>query len=95
MRKLFIPFIVIVVIGIFTSLFVVEEGNRGIVLRFGKVLRDAKDVPRVYEPGLHFKLPLIDSVKLLDARIQTMNNQADRFVTKETKDLIVDSFLKW
>ena len=95
MRKLFIPFIVIVVIGIFTSLFVVEEGNRGIVLRFGKVLRDAKVVPRVYEPGLHFKLPLIDSVKLLDARIQTMNNQADRFVTKETKDLIVDSFLKW
>lgn len=95
MRKLFIPFIVIIVIGIFTSLFVVEEGSRGIVLRFGKVLRDAKDVPRVYEPGLHFKLPLIDTVKLLDARIQTMNNQADRFVTKETKDLIVDSFLKW
>lgn len=95
MRKLFIPIIVIVVIGIFTSLFVVEEGNRGIVLRFGKVLRDAQDNPKVYEPGLHFKMPLIDSVKLLDARIQTMNNQADRFVTKETKDLIVDSYVKW
>lgn len=95
MRKLLIPFIIIVIIGIFTSLFVVEEGNRGIVLRFGKVLRDANDVPQVYEPGLHFKMPLIDTVKLLDARIQTMNNQADRFVTKETKDLIVDSFLKW
>ncbi|WP_159567367.1 protease modulator HflC [Budvicia diplopodorum] len=95
MRKLFIPFIVIVIIGVFTSLFVVEQGSRGIVLRFGKVLRDAKDIPRVYEPGLHFKIPLIDTVKLLDVRIQTMNNQADRFVTKETKDLIVDSFLKW
>lgn len=95
MRKLFIPIIVVVVIGIFTSLFVVEEGNRGIVLRFGKVLRDAQDNPKVYEPGLHFKMPLIDSVKLLDARIQTMNNQADRFVTKETKDLIVDSYVKW
>ncbi|MCD1125410.1 protease modulator HflC [Jinshanibacter sp. LJY008] len=95
MRKLLIPIIVIVVVGIFTSLFVVEEGSRGIVLRFGKVLRDSQDNPKVYQPGLHFKMPLIDSVKLLDARIQTMNNQADRFVTKETKDLIVDSYVKW
>ncbi|MDR0807339.1 MAG: protease modulator HflC [Enterobacteriaceae bacterium] len=95
MRKLLIPIIVIVVVGIFTSLFVVEEGNRGIVLRFGKVMRDTQNNPIVYKPGLHFKMPVIDSVKLLDARIQTMNNQADRFVTKETKDLIVDSYVKW
>jgi len=32
---------------------------------------------------------------VLDARIQTMDNQADRFVTKEKKDLIVDSYIKW
>lgn len=95
MRKLFIPLVVIVVIGVFTSLFVVQEGNRGIVLRFGKVLRDAQDNPKVYEPGLHFKMPLIDTVKVLDARIQTMNNEADRFVTKETKDVMVDSYVKW
>ncbi|GKX56686.1 protein HflC [Leminorella grimontii] len=95
MRKLFIPLVVIVVIGVFTSLFVVQEGNRGIVLRFGKVLRDAQDNPKVYEPGLHFKMPMIDTVKVLDARIQTMNNEADRFVTKETKDVMVDSYVKW
>lgn len=35
-----------------------------------------------------------DSEKL-DARIQTMDNQADRFVTNEKKDLILDSYLKW
>lgn len=34
-------------------------------------------------------------MKMLDARIQTMDNQADRFVTKEKKDLIVDSYIKW
>lgn len=34
-------------------------------------------------------------MKTLDARIQTMDNQADRFVTKEKKDLIVDSYIKW
>ncbi|STE52582.1 HflC protein [Escherichia coli] len=36
-----------------------------------------------------------ETVKMLDARIQTMDNQADRFVTKEKKDLIVDSYIKW
>jgi membrane protease subunit HflC len=40
-------------------------------------------------------MPFIQSVKTLDARIQTMDNQADRFVTKEKKDLIVDSYIKW
>ena len=45
--------------------------------------------------GLHFKIPFIESVKMLDARIQTMDNRADRFVTKEKKDLIVDSYIKW
>lgn len=45
--------------------------------------------------GLHFKIPFIQSVKTLDARIQTMDNRADRFVTKEKKDLIVDSYIKW
>ncbi len=62
---------------------------------FGKVLRDDDNKPLVYEPGLHFKIPFIETVKMLDARIQTMDNQADRFVTKEKKDLIVDSYIKW
>jgi membrane protease subunit HflC len=76
-------------------MFVVQEGQRGIVLRFGKVLRDSDNKTLVYAPGLHFKVPLLDSIKMLDARIQTMDNQADRFVTSEKKDLIVDSYLKW
>lgn len=41
------------------------------------------------------KWPLVSSVKILDARTQTLDNQADRFVTKEKKDLIVDSYIKW
>jgi len=75
--------------------FIIPEGSRGIVVRFGKVLRDQHNAPVVYQPGLHAKWPLVSSVKLLDARIQTLDNQADRFVTKEKKDLIVDSYIKW
>ncbi|VFP80557.1 protease modulator HflC [Candidatus Erwinia haradaeae] len=94
MRK---PFIfVLVVLGIICmSICIVQEGERGIVMRFGKVLRNSENQPLVYMPGVHLKIPGLESVKLLDARIQTMDNQADRFVTKEQKDLIVDSYIKW
>ena len=95
MRKSFLLIVVVVLVALYASLFVVQEGERGIVLRFGKVLRDNENKPLVYAPGLHFKVPFVESVKTLDARIQTMDNQADRFVTSEKKDLIVDSYLKW
>ena len=95
MRKSVIAIIIIVLVVLFMSVFVVKEGERGITLRFGKVLRDDENKPLVVAPGLHFKIPFIESVKMLDARIQTMDNQADRFVTKEKKDLIVDSYIKW
>ncbi|WP_029686545.1 protease modulator HflC [Tatumella saanichensis] len=86
---------VVVLVGLFSSVFTVPEGQRGIMVRFGKVLRDSDNKPKVYGPGLHFKVPFFETVKTLDARIQTMDNQADRFVTKEKKDLIVDSYIKW
>lgn len=95
MRKPIIFLLIVVLVALYASLFVVQEGQRGIVLRFGKVLRDDENKPQVFSPGLHFKIPFIETVKSLDARIQTMDNQADRFVTKEKKDLIVDSYIKW
>jgi len=95
MRKPIVFLIIVVLVALYASLFVVQEGQRGIVLRFGKVLRDDENKPQVFEPGLHFKIPFLETVKTLDARIQTMDNQADRFVTKEKKDLIVDSYIKW
>lgn len=85
MRKSVIAIIVIVLLALYMSVFVVREGERGMILRFSKVLRDSDNKPLVYAPGLHFKIPLIESVKMLDARIQTMDNQADRFFTKEKK----------
>lgn len=95
MRKSFLIIPIAVLVLLYTSLFVVMEGERGIALRFGKVVRDGENKPRVYKPGLHLKVPFIETVNMLDARIQTMDNQADRFVTKEKKDLIVDSYIKW
>ncbi len=79
----------------FNSLFVITEGNVGIVTRFGKVVRDADKKLSISKPGLHFKLPFVDKIKVLDARIQTLSSTADRFVTAEKKDLIIDSYVKW
>ncbi|ODP98955.1 MULTISPECIES: protease modulator HflC [Salinivibrio] len=95
MRKMMIPVVVLAVVVFLMSIFVVSEGERSIVVRFGRVLKTDNDVAKIYQPGLHFKLPLFDRVNTLDARIQTMDDRADRFVTAEKKDVIIDSYVKW
>jgi len=96
MKNLIIAAVVLVGILAAGSLFVVKEGEKAIVIQFGKVQRDAETGDtKVFEPGLHFKLPFIDTVRHLDARVQTLDDAPDRFVTSEKKDLIVDSYVKW
>ena len=96
MKNIFIAVFVLLVLLASGSLFAVKEGERAIVIQFGKVQRDDDTGDtKVFEPGLHFKLPFIDSVRVLDARIQTLDGSPDRFVTSEKKDLIVDSYVKW
>lgn len=85
----------ILIFTFISSAFVVSEGQSGIVMQFSKVKRDNEGNPVVYTPGLHFKVPFIDSVRIMDTRIQTLDDQADRFVTSEKKDLIIDSYVKW
>ena len=79
----------------FNSLSVVTEGTTGIVTRFGKVVRDSEGKLQIVDPGLHLKAPFIDQVKALDVKIQTISSSADRFVTSEKKDVIIDSYVKW
>jgi len=95
MRKFVLPIIFIMIAVVYSSIVVVTEGTRGIMLRFGKVQRDVDNKVAIYTPGLHFKIPFIDNIKVLDARLQTLDGQADRFVTVEKKDLLVDSYVKW
>lgn len=95
MYKTIVFIFICIFISIYYSFVIIQEGQRGIVLRFNKILRDEDNHPLIYKPGLHVKIPFIDQIKILDARIQTMENQADRFVTMEKKDLIVDSYIKW
>lgn len=78
-----------------SSVFVVQEGERAILFKFSKIQRTSEGAVQVFEPGMHFKLPLIENVRRLDAKVQTLDEPGDRFVTAEKKDLLVDSYVKW
>lgn len=95
MRNLVIIIAVILAVLGYSSLFTIAEGERGIVIRFGQVAQDDTGSAVVYQPGLHFKIPLIERIVKLDARLKTLDGQPDRFITSEQKDLIVDAFVKW
>jgi len=96
MKNFSIAILVLLFTLVVSSVFVIYEGQRGIVFQFSKIKRDSvTDEMLVYPPGLHFKFPFIATVRKLDARIQTLDEAPDRFVTSEKKDLMVDSFVKW
>jgi modulator of FtsH protease HflC len=72
------------------SLFVVDQRQNVIVLRFGEIVNVIK------EPGLAFKMPLIDNVRYFDVRILTIDTpEPERFLTSEKKNVLVDLFIKW
>ena len=71
------------------ALYIVNEMERAVLLRLGKVVN-----PDV-ETGLHFKVPFVEEVRKFDARVLTVDAPAERFLTLEKKALIVDSFAKF
>ena len=72
------------------SLFVVDQRRNAIVFRLGEVI----DVKK--EPGLYFKVPLLDNVRSFDVRILTIDTaEPERFLTSEKKNVLVDLFVKW
>ena len=72
------------------SMFVVDQRQNSIVFRLGEVVAIQK------EPGLYFKVPLLDNVRFFDVRILTIDTaEPERFLTSEKKNVLVDLFVKW
>jgi membrane protease subunit HflC len=81
-----------ILIGLLSStIFVVDQRQYAAVFAFGELKRV------VEEPGLQFKLPPpFQSVQFFERRILTIDTpDAERFITAEKKNLLVDSFVKW
>ncbi|AJQ84635.1 protease modulator HflC [Xanthomonas oryzae] len=85
-NSLVIGLIVAVLLTLMGSVFVVREDQTAMVLNLGRVVRaDLK-------PGLHFKIPLVESVRVFDRRFQVLDTAPARYFTAEQKDVSVDFF---
>lgn len=72
-----------------SSVFVVGEREKALKLALGNVVRTD------YQPGLHFKFPVYNTIHKFDGRILTLDAQPERVLTSEKKNVVVDSFVKW
>jgi membrane protease subunit HflC len=72
------------------SLFVVDQRQYAIVFQFGEIVR-VED-----QPGINWKMPLVQNVRYFDKRIQTVDaTEPERYLTSEKKNVLVDAFVKW
>ena len=79
----------ILLVLVSTTVFIVPETHRGVLLRFGSLVQT--DI----QPGLHFKLPWVDNARTVDVRVLTLNIEQQRYLTVEKKPLDVDSYVTW
>jgi membrane protease subunit HflC len=81
--------VIIVAVLVAMSAYTVDERERGILFRLGKI--EQVDL----SPGLHFKLPVVNNVRFFSAQIMTLDQPPERFLTSEKKNVIVNFFVKW
>lgn len=80
---------ILAIILLSLSAFTVSVTEYAIKFRFKEI------VASNYEPGLHFKMPLVDNVRTFDRRLLTLTYPKEKFLTSEGKILFIDFFMKW
>lgn len=89
MRSLIAIVIAAVILLAVNCVYIVNEGQTAILLQFGRIAESG------LKPGLHYKLPLVQQAVRFDARLQTLDAAAERYLTSEKKDVNVDFVVKW
>ncbi|WP_323732718.1 protease modulator HflC [Candidatus Bandiella euplotis] len=92
MKNIFLIGLVVVVIFVGNSLYVLDQRETAIIIQFGKVVGEE------LEPGLKFKLPIIQNVRFFDKRIQNLSfNMSDNseVVALDQKTMKVDAYAKY
>jgi membrane protease subunit HflC len=84
--SLWIAIAVSVLLAFLGSVFVVREGHSAIIFRLGTIVRT--DVG----PGLHFKVPLVESARVFDRRLLVLPAESERYLTQDKQDVSVDFF---
>jgi membrane protease subunit HflC len=88
-RNLYLAGAFVVLSFLLGSFYTVDQREYGMVFQFGEVVRVAD------KPGLHFKLPLIQSISYLDKRILDFTTDEKELIAKDLKRLIVSAFTKY
>jgi membrane protease subunit HflC len=81
-----IPLAIALLLALMGSVYVVSEGQSAIVLNLGKVVRS--DVG----PGLHFKIPFVESARVFDRRLEVLDANPERYLTSDKQDISLDFF---
>jgi len=84
-----IVIIVIIVVVMSASLFTIDETEQAIVTQLGEFVKD------VNEPGLHFKIPLIQKVRRFEARVLEYDAEEKPIITQDKKHLDIDNYARW
>lgn len=72
-----------------SATFVIPEGRQAVITQFGKPVRVVK------KAGLHFKLPVIQDVRMIDLRILNWDGFPNQIPTKDKKYIEVDTTARW
>ncbi|MDR6842419.1 protease modulator HflC [Pseudoxanthomonas sacheonensis] len=78
--------VAVILFGLLGSVYIVREDQTALVLNLGRVAR--ADI----KPGLHFKVPLVETARVFDRRFQILETAPERYLTLERKDVSVDFF---
>jgi membrane protease subunit HflC len=90
MRAMYIiPAFVVLLVLVLSSVFIVDERKRALVLQFGQVVQVKED------PGLGFKIPLMQDVVLYEDRILGLQTQPIEVTLLSDRRLVVDAFARW
>ncbi len=82
--------VILALVVLSLAMFTVDQRQNAIIFQLGEVVAVKK------QPGLYFKIPLIQNVRYFDTRILTIDpGEPERFITSEKKNVLVDSFVKW
>lgn len=90
MNKTLLPVIIAGVVFLLSaSTYTIDERQQGIKFKFREIVKT--DIV----PGLHFKVPFVNTVKTFSTQVLTLDARPERFLTNEKKYVIVDFFVKW
>ena len=82
--------VIIILIGLNSSVFIVQEKDQVVITQFGKPVGEA-----IIEPGMYFKLPLIQDANYFEKRYMEWNGAPNQVPTKDKKFIFIDTYARW